>query len=71
MLKSDLTGDNNLVPKMGLAPQCNDYIAEIIRRALYILQFVGRAHMILRIHGEGSLFGGLVIESPCTSEQSG
>ena len=36
MLKSDLTGDDNLVPKMGLAPQCTIYIAEIIRRALII-----------------------------------
>ena len=34
VLKSDLTGDDNLVPKMGLVPQCTIYIAEIIRRAL-------------------------------------
>ena len=24
VLKSDLTGDDNLMPKMGLVPQCND-----------------------------------------------
>ena len=73
MLKYDLIGDDNLVPKMVLALQCNnDYIAGIIirRASFHEIEFVGRGYCAY-VHGEGSLFGGLVIELPCTSEQSG